>query len=106
MSTDKKGPATLQTTLVRLLGQTIEQCADPDPNNDLMLTQEEWRKLRERALAVYERQADAILAPYGCVILGDGEIIRRDVDDESVQEWDEEDVREKLSMIDVSEVLP
>lgn len=99
-------PSTLQTTLVRLLGQTIEQCADPDPNNELTLTQEDWRKLRQRSLAFYEREADKVLAPYGCVILGDGEIIRRDIADGSVLEWDEEDVKERLSMIDVSEVLP
>lgn len=98
--------ATLQTTLVRLLNQTIEQCADPDPNNELMLTQQEWRELRERALTMYEREADRVLQPYGCTLLGNGEIIRRDINDQSVLEWDEDDVKERLGMIDVSEVLP
>ena len=98
--------STLQTTLVQLLGQTIGQCVDPDPNNDLDLDEEEHDALYQRALTVYEREADKVLAPYGCIILGNGEIVRRDIDDKDVAEWDEEDVKEKLSMIDVSEVLP
>ena len=98
--------STLQTTLVQLLGQTIGQCVDPDPNNDLDLDEAQHDTLYQRALTVYERAADKILAPYGCIILGNGEIVRRDIDDKDVAEWDEEDVKEKLSMIDVSEVLP
>lgn len=93
------------TTLVRVLGQTIEQCVDPDPNNDLGLSEEEHADLYRDALAVYQREADKILDPYGCVLLGDGEIIRRDTM-EDVWIFDIEDIREKLSMIDVSEVLP
>jgi hypothetical protein len=97
--------ATLQTTLVRLLNQTIEQCVDPDPNDELELTKKGHADLYQRALTVYERAADKILAPYGCILLGNGEIIRRDID-EDVAEWDDEAVREALSMIDVSEALP
>jgi len=95
----------LQTTLVQLLNQTIEQCADPDPNNDLELSEEEHADLYQRAQVLYVEEADKILDPYGCVLLGNGEIIRRDVM-EDVWIFDIEDIREKLSMIDVSEVLP
>ncbi|HEX9229836.1 MAG TPA: hypothetical protein VF885_24830 [Arthrobacter sp.] len=97
--------STLQTTLVQLLGQTIEQCVDPDPNNDLELSEEEHADLYQRALVLYEREADKILDPYGCTLLGNGEIIRRDVM-EDVPIFDAEDIKEKLGMIDVSEVLP
>jgi hypothetical protein len=97
--------STLQTTLVQLLGQTIGQCVDPDPNNDLDLGEEEHDDLYAKALVVYVREADKILAPYGCELLGNGEIIRKDVM-EDVWVFDAEDVIERLSMVDVSEVLP
>lgn len=97
--------STLRTTLVQLFGETIEQCVDPDPNNDLGLSEEEHADLYARALAVYQREADRILAPYGCFLIGNGEIIVADINDEDVLEWDE-DVKESLGMIDVSEVLP
>jgi hypothetical protein len=97
--------STLQTTLVRLMNATIEQCVCPDPNNELELSDEGHADLHHAAAAVYEREADRILAPYGCFLLADGQIIRRDIH-EDVLEWDEETIREALAMIDVSEVLP
>lgn len=97
--------STLQTTLVQLLNATFEQCADPDPNNDLELSEAEHAALYDDAADVYQKRADAILAPYGCFLLASGEIIRRDIH-EDVREWDEEAVKEELGMIDVSEVLP
>lgn len=95
----------LMTTLVQVLNQTIEQCVDPDPNNDLELTEEEHADLYQRALTLYVREADKILDPYGCTLQYNGEIIRRDVM-EDVWIFDIEDIKEKLGMIDASEVLP
>lgn len=93
--------STLQTTTVRLLGATIDQLADPDPNEWSEVTDEE----RAAVKAEWERQADKVLAPYGCTMLGDGEIILLDINDDSVLEWDAEAVIEGLSELNPFEML-
>lgn len=97
--------ATLQTTIVQLLHDSIEHCSDLDQNLELDLTDEQRADLNNRSLRAFEQRADAILAPYGCTMLGNGDIIRVDIEDKNVAEWDEEAVREELSMIDTSDVL-
>lgn len=97
--------AALQTTITRLLGQMLEHCYDPDPRQDLDLADYQRTRMLAAAAKAYEAAADEILAPYGCTLLANGEIIRTDTTDDSVLDWDEEAVREELAVIDVSDVV-
>lgn len=96
--------STLQTTVVQLLNRTIEQVTALDPNGELDLTDTERANMNQDAIWRYTLKAAAVLAPYGCFMLGNGDIIRAAID-EDVIDWDEETIREGLSMIDISEVL-
>lgn len=97
--------AKLQTSIVRLINATIEQASQLDPNEDLELTHTQRQTMDEAAASAFEAEADKILAPYGCTMLGNGDIICTDVENDGVLEWDEEAVREEIAGIDVSEVL-
>lgn len=97
--------ATLQTTYTHLVGSSFEESYDPDLRQELDLSNEARAEMLAAAKASFTSQADVILAPYGCQMNGNGEIIRTNIDDEDVVAWDDEAVREELAQIDVSEVL-
>lgn len=94
----------LRTTVTRLMGADIEHLFELDTNNELNLSDTDRAELTRKAAGDYQAAADAILAPYGCVLLSDGGIFVKDINDEDVLGWDEEAVREALGMIDISAV--
>lgn len=96
--------STLQTTIVQLINATIDQASSIDTNGELDLTDGQRDEMNEAAASAFEAKADTILAPYGCTMLGNGDIIRIDIDDATVLEWVEEDVREAIANIEVYEV--
>ena len=95
--------STLQSTIVQVLGCQLPDAANIDGREEFNLTDAQRKELVEECVAVFVAASDEILKPYGCTMLGNGDIILIDIDDNTVTEWDQEGVREQLSMIDVTE---
>lgn len=89
--------STLQTTWTQIFHETWEEAFY---DNSGTLTEDQQEAVNDYARA----KVDRILAPYGCFITGNGEIIRSDIEDDSVLEWDEDEIKDALGMIDCTTV--
>ena len=89
------------TTWTRLFGETFESGYDADPDRQIEMTDEQRACFLTACRTYLITRVDAILAPYGMEILGDGEIIGIVGDswtDLTDEDWDE--IREEIGMID------
>ena len=93
--------APTRKTLAEVLGRTIREASDYDPQSRLVLTDAQRAMLAETAAAEYCYAASSILEPYGYTLTRDGEIVQIDADGDSVCTWDEDALREGLNGISV-----
>ena len=97
---------TTVTTWTRLFGETFENGYDADPDRQIEMTDEQRADFLTACRTYLITKVDAILAPYGMEILGDGEIIG-DIDgawiDLTEEDWGS--ICEEISMIDFDTIL-
>lgn len=100
---------TLVTTWTRLFGETFEQGYNPDPNNELELTDKEREKFLLKCRNYLETQVDIVLQSYdpSATILANGEIIA-DLNGVlgGLTDDDWEDIEEEISYISFDNFLP
>ena len=91
---------TLFTTWVRLTGETLDAAIEPDPHNQLDLTDKDREAVRQYMLARLTVEVERLLEPYEAWLLGNGDIVgpveSRDEFMENI-----EDIREQIRMMGV-----
>lgn len=91
---------TLYTTWVRLTGEALDAAIEPDPHNQLDLTDKDREDIRQDTLAHLTIDVERLLEPYKAWLLGNGDIVgpveSRDGFMENI-----EDIREQIRMIGV-----
>ena len=91
---------TLFTTWTRLTGETLDAAIEPDPHNQLDLTDKDREAVRQDMLARLTVEVERLLEPYGAWLLDNGDIVgpveSRDEFMENI-----EDIREQIRMMGV-----
>ena len=91
---------TLFTTWTRLTGETLDAAIEPDPHNQLDLTDKDREAVRQDMLARLTVEVERLLEPYGTWLLDSGDIVgpveSRDEFMENI-----EDIREQIRMMGV-----
>ena len=92
---------TLYTTWVRLTGETLDAAIEPDPHNQLDLTDKDSENVRQAMLERLTVEVEQLLEPYDAWLLGNGDIIGP-VESRAEFMEDIEDIREQVRMIGVN----
>ena len=95
---------TLFTTWTRLTGETLDAAIEPDPHNQLDLTDKDREAVRQDMLARLTVVVDRLLEPYEAWLLGNGDIVGPValLGDFQAAMDDPYGIREELLMIGVS----
>ena len=89
---------TLYTTWVRLTGETLDAAIEPDPHNQLDLTDKDSEDVRQAMLERLTSEVEQLLEPYDAWLLGNGDIIGP-VEFRAEFMENIEDIREQVRMI-------
>ena len=87
---------TLFTTWTRLTGETLDAAIEPDPHNQLDLTDKDREAVRQNMLARLTVVVERLLEPYEAWLLGNGDIVGPVEFMENI-----EDIREQIRMMGV-----
>ena len=91
---------TLFTTWTRLTGETLDAAIEPDPHNQLDLTDKDREAVRQDMLARLTVEVERLLEPYGAWLLDNGDIVGpAESRDEFMKNI--EDIREQIRMMGV-----
>ena len=94
---------TLFTTWTRLTGETLDAAIEPDPHNQLDLTDKDREAVRQDMLARLTSEVERLLEPYEAWLLGNGDIVGPVAllgDFQAAME-NIEDIREQIRMMGV-----
>ena len=92
---------TLFTTWTRLTGETLDAAIEPDPHNQLDLTDKDSEDVRQAMLERLTVEVEQLLEPYEAWLLGNGDIIGP-VESRGEFMEDIEDICEQIRMIGVN----